>query len=204
MEGSCRRGPSPTPTAVSTCLLRGKQFIPCHRPGERGGAVIVPHPTESNFQLALHWATRCNRPRRAAVIPMTFSSLPFYRRSLLHPQHIKCSNTQREEAWLTGASTQCLLSPLTYTALVLQRGSLIHLLIWQSESVDAAPFQTLNVLAILRTTNNKTIYTEMYVQHDIHMWCFFYIYVCECVGVCACVGVRIKTRDVMFLTNFKS
>lgn len=105
-----------------TCVLRAEQFIPCHRPGESGRRGIVPQPAESEVQLALHSANRCNRPRRAAVIPMTFCSLPFYRRSPLHPQHIKCSNTQREEAWLIDASTQYLFFSLTYTLSSSQRG----------------------------------------------------------------------------------
>lgn len=82
----------------------GKQFILCHKPRR-----IVNHHLELTIQLVQHFGNRCNRPSYATLIPMTVCSLPFYHGSPLYKRHIKCSNTQREIAWLKYALTHKFL-----------------------------------------------------------------------------------------------
>lgn len=72
-----------------------KQFIQCHSPWR-----MARHPpTDFTIQLGQYLGNRWNRPRYAAVIPLTLSSLLYYHRSPLYTQHIKCSNIQWEIPW---------------------------------------------------------------------------------------------------------
>lgn len=163
----------PTPPLITRAFYVPSNSFHATGPVRAVGGGIVPHPAESEVQLALHSANRCNRPRRAAVIPMTFCSLPFYRRSPLHPQHIKCSNTQREEAWLIDASTQYLFSPLRIHSPVLRGVSLIHLRMWQSETVDAAPSQT-----HLMWSHQRNPFWDSKQHAHVYVWLFVCIHIC--------------------------